>query len=395
MAEKYCQHCWPSKRKNHLDNHLDFYINKLVAPFGYLAEIVSTRFQRLFWHGLLETLRFIRLAKLESNLQKHDFRNRAFIFLAEARRRLLPIYAIKLFGRYTGDFCFIYNKKRHYYEEIPTTALQTHYHLDDKWKIKNILQQYNLPVAKGKVFVSKAKALKFSQTLDYPLVVKPNSGSLSHHLTCPIESEDQLLVAIDLARKYCPEFIVEEFIEGNLYRATVVGQEKVFFCQKEKANIVGDGIHSISELIETKNNGPHRGQAGSKGFTLFQIPQNDLLIENLKSQGLSLEFVPAEAQKVYLHDKYILSAGCDIINCADIVHEDNRNLMLELARLLKTDLVGIDFICPNISQSYKRQKTAILETNSLPYIDMHARPSHGASENVAEIVWDFVLKKLE
>ena len=68
---------------------------------------------------------------------------------------------------------------------------------------------------------------------------------------------------------------------------------------------------------------------------------------------------------------------------------------MKVAKTLQADLIGIDFICPDITKSYKKQKTAIIEANSLPYIDMHQNPSNGKPSPVAKIVWDIVLDKLE
>jgi hypothetical protein len=45
--------------------------------------------------------------------------------------------------------------------------------------------------------------------------------------------------------------------------------------------------------------------------------------------------------------------------------------------------------------SYKEQESAVLETNSMPYVDMHQNPSHGEGERVAESAWDMVLEELD
>ena len=122
--------------------------------------------------------------------------------------------------------------------------------------------------------------------------------------------------------------------------------------------------------------------------TLHKIPLNNILIANLEKQDLNLQTILPTNIKIYLQDKYVLSHGCDIINCNRLVHENNRELFLKVAHILQSNLIGIDFICPDISKSYDEQETAILEVNSLPYIDMHQHPSHGDPEPVTEVVWD-------
>lgn len=226
------------------------------------------------------------------------------------------------------------------------------------------------------------------------MVVKPYNGSLSHHVTYPINSEQELLQGINISKQYIPAFIVEKYIEGNLFRASVVGKSQVFVCQKEKANIVGDGSSTIKELIDLKNTHINRGDTEQVNFTLHKIPLNNTLISNLEKQGLNLETILPKYKKIYLQDKYVLSHGCDIINCDKFVHPKNQDMFIQVAHVLQSDLIGIDFICSDIGKPYDEQETAILEVNSLPYIDMHQYPSHGNSEPVAEVVWDIVLDML-
>jgi len=97
---------------------------------------------------------------------------------------------------------------------------------------------------------------------------------------------------------------------------------------------------------------------------------------------------------LYSNKKYVPDRGNDIINCTAITHPDNRELFLRVAKILDTELVGMDFICQDISRPYTDQQTAILETNSLPFIDMHEFPSHGEGDPVSKVVWDITLAKL-
>jgi cyanophycin synthetase len=197
-----------------------------------------------------------------------------------------------------------------------------------------------------------------------------------------------------VAKKYSPGFIVEKFISGNMYRASVIGKSKVLICQKEKANVVGDGHSTIKELIERKNSHVDRKNTEQRNATIHKIPINENLIQTLIDRNLTLDSRVPKDKKIYVQEKFVLAHGCDIINCGDIIHPDNKELFLGIAKILKSDLVGIDFICPDISKSYKDQETAVLEANSLPYIDMHQYPTEGKSEPVAKIVWETVFEKL-
>ena len=293
-----------------------------------------------------------------------------------------------------NEFKLVYNKKKYCYESIPLNILtKSRFEIDDKNKIKKILEENNMPTASGQLFTNIDKALKFGNTIGFPLVIKPFDASLSNHVTCPITSQSELLKAIKIAKQYTPAFIVEKYITGGLFRASVIGKSHVFVCQKDKANVVGNGHSTIEELIDRKNTDVNRGDTCQMNSTLHKIPINDVLKDSLNAQGMDLKTILTKNNKVYLQDKFVLSHGCDVINCHN-VHAKNKELFLEVANILNSNLIGIDFICPDISKSYEEQETAILETNSLPYIDMHQYPSHGKPEPVAEIVWDMVLNKL-
>lgn len=297
-------------------------------------------------------------------------------------------------GIQLNEFRFIYKGKRYYYEGIPLTIFAPATEWDDKYALKQLLIDNNLPVAQGEKFTNTMDAVQCGKALGFPLVVKPVTGSLSHHCTRSIRNTQELLHAIKIAKAYRPDFIVEQHIEGSLYRATVIGQSKVFVCKKERANVVGNGHMTIRQLIDLKNSHPSRGEEHQRNTSLHKIAVDFALMKNLDIQGVTLDSVPVLGKVIYLQDKFILGLGCDIINVSNKTHPINQELFTKLSKLLGTQLVGIDFICPDISIPYTDQKAAILEVNSLPYIDMHQYPSEGHSEPIQQTVWDMVLEKL-
>ncbi|MBI2595134.1 hypothetical protein HYW46_00165 [Candidatus Daviesbacteria bacterium] len=343
---------------------------------------------------VLEFLALVGIVKFEKDIVRSLFYNRSLIFWDEAKKRGLDLSAIQLLGKPTHEFRLIYRGKKHYFEGTPLNIFSGQESLDDKSKTKEILLKKGIPTALGKKFTSIKQAEKFAKNLGFPLVVKPNMGSLSHHLSTNINSMQALKEAISVAKSYRPDFIVEKFVAGNLYRITVVGKKYIFVCRKNLANVIGDGFSTVKELIFEKNSDPKRGEQGALNTTLHKIPINSATLLKLKSQGLTFKSIPAKNQQVYLQEKFILSTGCDVIDCSAKTHPGNKRLFIELAGFFKTQLIGIDFICEDISKSYKRQSCAVLETNSLPYLDMHQFPSSGKKFDIAKTGWDVVLGKL-
>ena len=85
------------------------------------------------------------------------------------------------------------------------------------------------------------------------------------------QNEADLKKAIKVAQIINSEFIVEKFIEGDVYRITLVDHKMAAGCMREAPNVVGDGIHTIIGLIETKTSIHGAGKLTRKIFTLHKI----------------------------------------------------------------------------------------------------------------------------
>lgn len=400
MTKKYCPHCLPTKRKHHFPFHFEYYLEKAKTPVDKLRrrspqdmpQIRSDRASNYLWGLILEFLSLCKIVRFIANPDETKLPNLALIFFKEAKKRNIDIKAVKLFGNYLNEFKFCYKGKRYYFESIPLSMQKPYFDIDNKYKVKVLLQKHGVPVPHGKVFLSTSKAAKFAHSIGYPVVVKPVAGSLSWHVVCPVNAAEELQRALKIAKKYRPDFMVEEFVEGELHRAAIVGKRHIFVSKKERANVVGDGVLTIQALIEEKNQDERRGHASQKNTTLYEICVDELLKQGLAEKGLSLASVLSENEKVYLHNKVILSCGCDIINLTNETHPANKELFLKISRVLGANLVGIDVLCSDITRPYTEQRFAVIEANSLPHIDMHQHPSHGSSSPVAEKIWDVVLE---
>lgn len=388
----FCLHCFPTKRTGHAALRIEYYADKM-AKWISLPEV--TNGDRL-WTSMLRGAEKIGLIKFVPNPPESAFSNRALIFLREAERRALDVRALSVAGKFIDEFVLTYNGKKYFYESIPLTILSKSDELDqrDKRVVRDFLSSRGFPVAAGGLFTDPKAAFDAGRRIGYPLMAKPNAGSRSNHAVGPVHTDEELKNAIAIASAYRPDIIVERYIPGRLYRASVLGQERLFFCEKVRANVVGDGCSTIRDLIAQKNADPRRGQAGAAGFSLHHIPVDDDLAANLSVQKLTLDSIPSAGERILLHSKNVVSLGSDVITRTNDLHPDNRELFLNVARAVNTDLIGIDFICPDASRSYRDQECAIIETNSLPHLDLHAFPSEGEPEPIAAAAWDIVLSRI-
>jgi len=180
--------------------------------------------------------------------------------------------------------------------------------------------------------------------------------------------------------------------QSYVYRATVIDFKKVFCVQQIPANIVGDGIHTIKELILIKNNDKKRGNSQQKDTILSKIVINETTEKLLQKRGYNFSTIPQKGEIIYLQRDSFLKLGGDLIEVTPLVNPDNLQLFQKVAKFFGTRLVGIDFLAEDISLSWKIQSSAILELNSLPCIEMHHFPSSGKPQNVAKEILKMVFK---
>jgi len=403
MPRKICRHCDPiishpwhfSERAG---NFL-FPLKRFLTPARQRLEnkfpkLISS-LHRIILYNLFRAFLIVRILK-EADIADNDetVSNRTLVVAREAAKRGFPVKSFKfLGGGGTNFFSIKIKNKKIFFEVLPTEEIAkiAKIDFDDKYEFKLILQAANFPCAEGERFSKIKPALAYAEKLGFPLVVKPNNSSLSKHIACDIQNEADLKKAICVAQIINPYFIVEKFIKGDTHRVTLVNHEMAGCCMREASNVTGDGAHTIAELIEIKNKHPRRGEAYQKNFTLHKIAADENAQFFLAKQGLTFESVLPKWNRVYLRDKIILKCGADIHDKTDEVHPDNIALFQKVSRLCEAPLVGLDFICQDISQPYHQQECAVLEANSLPYIDMHHYPVTGKPRNVAGLIMDYVL----
>lgn len=275
-----------------------------------------------------------------------------------------------------------------FYNCTPLNHLPQAAWIDDKTVCKRFFQRQNFPHAEGRAFRNARLGYRYGLKLGFPLVVKPQNGSLSAHVTYPIHSADELREAIEIAKLFQPGFVVERFIPGDLYRISILGKRHVFVCRKEPAFVEGDGERTIEALIKTKNQHPDRRD--QTNTTLHPIPLSERTVEILANQGYSLTSILPSGKRVNCSVKATLAAGCEIIDYTPDLHPMTRELFLRLAQSFENEIIGIDYITPDIKAPYTAQQTAILELNSRPYVDMHQFPSQGKAHPIAELAWELV-----
>jgi cyanophycin synthetase len=253
---------------------------------------------------------------------------------------------------------------------------------------KRILTEVNVPVPQG-VIVSSVENLRASvDEVGFPLVIKPLDGNHGKGATINITSHEEAEQAFHRAKKYSHKIIVESFITGHDYRILLVNYKFIAAALRTPASVTGDGVHTISQLVEIANSDPKRGRGHCNVLTTIEV--NELTYELLNKSGLTMDSVPEEGREVYLKPTANLSTGGTATDVTDEVHPANIAMFERVARTIGLDICGIDVMATDLSTPIKESGGAIIEVNAAPGFRMHVEPTVGTPRNVAKPVMDML-----
>lgn len=251
----------------------------------------------------------------------------------------------------------------------------------DKELTKKLLDDVGIPVPKGEVVDNIGDALEAAHDIGYPVVVKPLDGNHGKGVAIGIKNDEDLTKAFEEASVYSDDVIIERYIKGRDHRILVVNNEVIAVAERIPANVVGDGIHSLKELVEISNKDPRRGDGHEKPLTkIFINAESERLIGE---QGYTLDSIVEKDVIVYLKYTANISTGGTAIDRTDDVHYSIVDMAKRAARVIGLDVAGIDLITSDITKAPEETGGAICEVNAGPGFRMHVHPSEGRPRDVA------------
>jgi cyanophycin synthetase len=258
----------------------------------------------------------------------------------------------------------------------------------DKEETNKILGILGLPVPKQRLTSSEGEAVRAARQIGYPVVVKPYNGNHGRAVAIHLTEDEQVRAAFRAAQEVSRSVIVESYITGDDHRMVVVNGRLVAVAKRVPGHVVGDGVHTIEELVAIVNSDPRRGVGHEKVLTRIEFDaQADRL---LAGKGYTRQTVPAAGEVVYLRSTGNLSTGGTAIDVTDLVHPDNEEMAVRTVKAIGLDVGGVDFLSPDIAVSYKENGAAICEVNAAPGFRMHVAPSEGKPRDVAGAVVDML-----
>jgi len=258
----------------------------------------------------------------------------------------------------------------------------------DKEETNKILGQLGLPVPKQELVQSEESAVRAARRIGFPVVVKPYNGNHGRAVAIHLTTDEQVRAAFKAAQEVSRSVIVESFQVGDDHRLLVVNGELIAATRRTPGHVVGDGVHTVAQLIETVNADPRRGVGHEKVLTRLAL--DDQALRLLEKRGYNAESVPLTGEVVYLRSTANLSTGGTATDVTDIIHPDNREMAERAIKAIGLDVGGVDFLTPDITESYRKHGGAICEVNAAPGFRMHSAPSEGKPRDVAGPVIDML-----
>src|SRR6266550_563682 len=258
----------------------------------------------------------------------------------------------------------------------------------DKEETNRLLANLGLPVPRQRLVQREDDAVAAAERIGYPVVVKPYNANHGRGISIHLTTEEQVRSGFVLAREHSRSVIVESFITGEDHRMLVINGELVAVSKRVPGHVVGDGVHTIEELVEEVNRDPRRGIGHEKVLTRLAFDQQaDTLLE---ARGYTRETVPGDGEQVFLRSTGNLSTGGTATDLTDVVHPDNVGMAVRAVKAIGLDVGGVDFLTSDITESYKDVGGAICEINAAPGFRMHMAPSEGRARDVAGPVLDML-----
>ena len=254
--------------------------------------------------------------------------------------------------------------------------------MENKSVTKKVLKDGLIKVPKGREFQTIDEALRLAQEFEnIPIVIKPKSTNFGTGISIFKygTSAQNVKEAFKIAFKYDETVLVEEFIKGKEYRFLVINDKVSGILHRVPANVKGNGVNTIEELVKIKNKDSLRGYHHRTPLEKIQLDEHVKIF--LRDQKKDLNYIPKEDEIVYLRENSNISTGGDSIDYSDDIPKKFKDIAVNAAKAVNAKICGVDMII----EDYKDENSdyAIIELNFNPAIHIHCYPYVGKERNIA------------
>ncbi|GAB4333473.1 MAG: hypothetical protein OHK0038_09650 [Flammeovirgaceae bacterium] len=323
-----------------------------------------------------------KFKRLQEDFDKSDFGGPTIYSLIEAGlKRNIPVNFLPI----EGQFQWGYGKKsiRGRSTVLDVDGIKDTEFTTYKDSCKEFLLACGFPTPQGSTVYDEETAVEEALRLGFPVVLKPVAGHKGQGVTTGIMSAEQVRYAYKAIMLHHQttgsEFqgvIVEQMVFGKDHRLLAIGGKFAAALEREPAYVIGDGVHTIKQLVKIEND-TNEDRSNNSRAPLAKIVIDDDVKNFLKLQSMDLKTVPADGQKVYLRRVANISAGGLSKNVTDVIHPKNIKMVEDIASFFRVTAFAIDVLAEDISKPWDAGNFGIIEINAGPGIFMHLAPAIG------------------
>ncbi|OPG69268.1 GNAT family N-acetyltransferase [Pseudomonas ogarae] len=177
------------------------------------------------------------------------------------------------------------------------------------------------------------------------VVVKPLDGEQGQGVAVDLRTIEEVQNAIEAARQFDSQVLLESFHEGLDLRILVIGFEVVAAAIRRPAEVIGDGRHTIGALIEAQS---RRRQAATGGES--KIPMDAETLRTLSAAGFDYDSVLPAGEHLFVRRTANLHTGGVLEDVTGILHPTLADAAVRAARALDIPMVGLDLLVPAADQ---------------------------------------------
>jgi D-alanine-D-alanine ligase-like ATP-grasp enzyme len=222
------------------------------------------------------------------------------------------------------------------------------------------------------------------------LVVKPNNGSCGVGVTTNIIDEKSVQAAIKYAKQSSTKILIQKCVEGEDYRVMVLNGRTIAASLRCPPTVTGDGIKTISELIEIENTRPERGLHEEKPLVKIDV---DRVREYLGADRFNS--VPENGCEVRLLGVANMSCGGTTSDVTESMHPSIFQIAEKITDAVRLSSCGVDLlITGDITKPIGSGcQATVLEVNGSPGFAIHQCPTSGHARNVVRPVLNAIMKR--
>jgi len=231
----------------------------------------------------------------------------------------------------------------------------------DKEVTNRFLSRAGLEVTEQTRLASAEEALEFLRRHER-IVIKPAEGEQGEGVFVDLRRDDEVEQAYAAAAGHCGKVIGEPFFAGKDLRIIVIDERVVAAAVRAPASIVGDGMHSIDELIDKQS---RRRAAATHGES--RIPVDDETRRCVRDAGYEMQQVLEYGRELRVRKTANLHTGGTLHDVTDKLHPGLADAAIRGALALDMPLVGFDFIVEDPA----KPGYVVIEANERPGLANH------------------------